>query len=228
MLFQNPNLPLVYPPGYYFSLDYPLWIIVVFLSFLGGIIFIIRGIKTQIKIQKGLYLGMGLLLIFLGIMRIFYIIAVRTEVDYDTITEFGYLFEILGLICLIFEFERYLIKKSKYSLTILNLFGFCLISISIIGLISRDISRIGSTIISTANTIIIMALFILVIIRSVGIVKKRSKISFIGIILTFLGNFCDSELIYGIWTKQPLIFSPILIILGLIILILNQKPRKKE
>jgi len=48
MILQNPQLPEVYPEGYYISWDFPLWIAMTTLCFIGTFIFFRRCKKAEI------------------------------------------------------------------------------------------------------------------------------------------------------------------------------------
>lgn len=165
-------------------------------------------------------------MLFFGLTRVCYLIGVLLPVDYDFWAILGYVFQLIAMSALLFEFERSIVKKTKYSLTIFSLFGTAVAILSLSESINRDISMNLSTIVSTADTILIIVIFIYVIVKSTGIVRTRTLISFVGIIMVFIGQLLDTERLYGIWPTQPLLLSPILNIIGLMLIIINQRIHK--
>jgi hypothetical protein len=58
--------------------------------------------------------------------------------------------------------------------------------------------------------------------KSAGSIRKKSFITFLGVIVLFAGIMMDSELVYGgLWPTMPLIIPPILNSIGLITITLT-------
>ncbi len=77
-------------------------------------------------------------------------------------------------------------------------------------------------IISTLATVIIIVLFAWMISKSAGSIRRKSIITFIGIVVLFAGIMMDSELVYGgLWPTMPLILPPIINSIGLIAITLT-------
>jgi len=110
------------------------------LCFIGTFIFFRRCKKAEIFSHKSLFRGISLLMLFLGLTRVCYLIGVLLPVDYDFWTILGYVFSLIAMSALLFEFERSIVKKTKYSLTIFSLFGTTVAILSLSEYINRDIN----------------------------------------------------------------------------------------
>ncbi len=226
MLLQNPQTPALYPPGYYFSWDFPVWVASIIIGFIGVIIFYGRGKKAEIPSSKALFFGIAILYLFLALTRICFIVAVwSTTVSYDSMANYGYIFEVAGITCLFFEIERAILKQTHFGMTIFSFIGILVGIFTEIALLDRDVSRILSTLISSIDTILIILIFLYLVKTSTGSIRRRTTVSFIGIVCIFVGWLFDSEIIYEAWPTQPILFPPILTVVGLLIIIVNQKTR---
>ncbi len=225
MILQNPQIPPEYPVGYYFSWDFPVWIASIIIGFLGVVVFYWRGKKAEIASSKSLFFGIAFLFFFLSLARISFIIAIwNTTANYDSVVNYGYIFEVAGITCLFIEIERAIIKQTHYVMTIFSLFGVIVGILTEFTLIAIDISRVLSTLISSVDTILIILIFLYLVKSSTGSVRRRTILSFIGIVCIFVGWLFDSEIIYEAWPSQPILLPPILTVVGLLIIIINQKP----
>ncbi|GAB4307091.1 MAG: hypothetical protein Kow0069_04330 [Promethearchaeota archaeon] len=224
-LLQNPEVPEVYPPGYYFSADFPVWVAVVVAGVVGCALFLLKRRKLELKTQKALYLGMGMVLLFLSVMRVFYLAAVRFYVDYDLVANLGYASQLVALTALLFEFEKHVVQRTRFAFTLLGVAGVVVSLASLVDWLDRDFARLFSTLVSTLDTLAVLALFASLVRRSVGAVRTRTLTSFVGVVVMFVGNLIDSEMFYGFWPDMPLLLAPVLAFGGLVVVVLNHAVR---
>jgi hypothetical protein len=180
----------------------------IFIIFLCGAYFFIRGMKKEGKDEKLLMLGFGSLFIGLGINRLFFFLAdffIEGDYvghvfygDYDVVnigitlsTELGYLSFLISMAFFFITFE-YVIKKSKFVLSILNIL-FIIVFFIVPGAYRRTAIYIF---VFFDVFFLIMFLFWLSKISSVEF-QAVSTLMMIGFILILIGNIADSSMIKG-------------------------------
>ena len=216
------QIPDLYPSNYMMTIDYYLWIVVVVIGLISVILFFVKVHKVESDLQKPYLYGISLFLLLLALQRVAYIIAVKLIVDYNFWTNLGYIFSLAGMTCFFLGIEKSVIRKTKYLLSLTTLIGMLIGILSLFDILPRDISRNITYIISTLATVIIIVLFAWMISKSAGSIRKKSFITFIGVVVLFAGIMMDSELVYGgLWTTMPLVIPPILNSIGLITITLT-------
>ena len=216
------QIPDLYPSNYMMTIDYYLWIVVVVIGLISVILFFVKVHKVESDLQKPYLYGISLFLLLLALQRVAYIIAVKLIVDYNFWTNLGYIFSLAGMTCFFLGIEKSVIRKTKYLLSLTTLLGVLIGILSLFDILPRDISRNITYIISTLATVIIIVLFAWMISKSAGSIRKKSFITFIGVVVLFAGIMMDSELVYGgLWPTMPLIIPPILNSIGLITITLT-------
>lgn len=216
------QIPDLYPSNYMMTIDYYLWIAVVAIGLISVILFFVKVHKVESDLQKPYLYGISLFLLLLALQRVAYIIAVKLIVDYNFWTNLGYIFSLAGMTCFFLGIEKSVIRKTKYLLSLTTLIGVLIGILSLFDILPRDISRNITYIISTLATVIIIVLFAWMISKSAGSIRKKSFITFIGVVVLFAGIMMDSELVYGgLWTTMPLVIPPILNSIGLITITLT-------
>ena len=119
--------------------------------------------------------------------------------------------------CFFLGIEKSVIRKTKYSLSLTTLLGVLIGLLALFDFLDRDITMMITYIISTLSTVIIIALFAWMVSKSTGSIRRKSIITFLGVVVLFAGIMMDSELVYGtLWQTMPLIIPPILNSIGLI------------
>jgi len=215
------QLPDIYPSDYMMTIDYYLWIAVVFLGLISVFIFFVKVLKVE-SIQKPYLYGISFFLLLLTLQRVAYIIAVKMSVDYNFWTNLGYICSLAGMTFFFLGIEKSVIRKTKYLLSLTTLIGVLIGLLALFDILPRDISMKITYIISTLATVIIIVLFGWMISKSAGSIRKKSFITFLGVIVLFAGIMMDSELVYGgLWPTMPLIIPPILNSIGLITITLT-------
>ncbi len=216
------QLPDIYPSDYMMTIDYYLWIAVVAIGLISVVLFFIKVHKIESDLQKPYLYGISFFLLLLTLQRVAYIISVKMNVDYNFWTNLGYVCSLAGMMCFFLGIEKSVIRKTKYLLSLVSLIGVLIGLLALIDIIDRDISMKITYIISTLATVIIIILFAWMISKSTGSIRKKSFITFLGVVVLFAGIMMDSELVYGgLWPTMPLIIPPILNSIGLITITLT-------
>ncbi len=213
MKFQIPD---IYPSDYMMTIDYYIWLAVVVIGIISVLIFFAKIYKVE-SIQKPYLYRISFFLLLLTLQRVAYIIAVKLNVDYNFWTILGYICSLAGMTCFFLGIEKSVIRKTKYLLSLTTLLGVLIGLLALFEFLDRDIAMKITYIISTLATVIIIALFAWMISKSTGSIRRRSIITFIGVVVLFMGIMMDSELVYRtLWPTMPLIIPPILNSIGLI------------
>jgi len=206
--------------GYYEGVSLILWIITIALFLVGAVLFLIKLFKEEVKMAKIGFLSMAVFLLFFGLCRISYLVAVYDPVNYDFHTTLGYVFSIISLIFILYLIETQFIKSTKKIFTISILVVFVISIISLIGLAPRYIALMIMYIILPFSVAIIMLMYIYIIIKSAGSVRRKGILIFIGIALTFLAHLLDSEVFISMtYPTIPLEMIPIFMIVGQLFMI---------
>ena len=216
------QLPDIYPSDYMMTIDYYLWIVVVALGLISVCIFFVKVHKVESDLQKPYLYGISFFLLLLTLQRVAYIIAVKLSVDYNFWTNLGYICSLAGMTFFFLGIEKSVIRKTKYLLSLTTLIGVLIGLLALFDILPREISMKITYIISTLATVIIIVLFGWMISKSAGSIRKKSLITFLGVVVLFAGIMMDSELVYGgLWPTMPLIIPPILNSIGLITITLT-------
>ncbi|MHA1341439.1 MAG: hypothetical protein ACTSRZ_11185 [Promethearchaeota archaeon] len=225
MIFENPDY-LDLPADYMMTYDYYLWLILVGVSIISSILFILRAKRSNIDIQKGLLLGLGIFAILFGLMRLTFILSIRMPGDgsgevYDFWTNLGYIFGLGGMIGFLFGIERYIIKKTKFMLTIFSMIVIILGIMSMFGYLERIVVMGFVYVIVLVDAGIMLALYIWLITKTAGIIKIRTILAFFGILLMLLGMMLDSQV--GLSILGNLYIAPVISIIGIILIAAVQR-----
>jgi hypothetical protein len=230
------QIPSVFPSIYYDSIDYPLWIIVIIIGIINSIVFLLRTKKATTEIQKSIFGAMSGLMFFMAIMRICYTIASRFLIDqYDFWTTLGYITGIIGMAWFIFVYEKNLIKKTKFLLTIFSLSAIIVGTLSLFEIITRDYPRIYTSAAGTIDILVVIIMYSWLVKITTGSLRNQTIISLIGILLTFGGFFIDSEIVFGLFISLSVDVNTIFIVtlapalqsIGMIIIVFSQKQSKQ-
>lgn len=221
------DLPEVFQDiGYYEGLSLILWIISISLLFAGGIIFLWKVTKSRLKTAKMIYLGYAIFGICFAITRIWFIIAV-IEADactdcYDLYTSLGYIFGIIGILFWLAVVETYMIPQTKRVFTIITIGAFIIVLITLFSPTSRYFALTMIYILLPFSVGAIILLYIYIIIKSTGSVRKRAIWLFVGLVFIAIGYMMDSEAFVGAVPGFPLEISPLLMIIGTLTFIITQ------
>lgn len=223
MIFQIPDTFVGI--GYYEGISLILWIVATVLMISSTIIFMIKAIKIQEKSAKSMFIAYGLFYIFFGLTRILYIEAVYILGMYDFFTTLGYITQILALIFIIYVLETQIVKSTKNFFLIITIVAFVIALISLVGVTSirRYFALTLLFILVPISASVIMILYLYVIIKSIGGIRKKAIGLFIGSLMMFASQVMDSEMfISATFPFVPLEITPIIMIIGVIIFTLSQ------
>ncbi len=214
-----------FPSNYYSTPDLSLWIVAIVLSLISVWIFLSRSSKAEHEQSKSLFMGLAILFLMMATMRMFYVIGVKgPEQNYDFWINLGYTAGIGGMGYFLFEMEKNSLKKTHFLFTIINVVGFISGIMGTFKIVARNIPLVISTIVSTADIVLIVGIYIYFIFISPGELKKRGLYNFFGILITFMGVSMDSELFYlTLWPAMPVILPPIMRIVGNLIILYYQR-----
>jgi len=211
--------------GYYEGISLILWIVATVLMISSTIIFMIKAIKIQEKSAKSMFIAYGLFYIFFGLTRILYIEAVYILGMFDFFTNLGYITQILALIFIIYVLETQIVKSTKFFFLIITIVAFVIALISLVGVTSirRYFALTLLFILVPISASVIMILYLYVIIKSIGGIRKKAIGLFIGSLMMFASQVMDSEVfISATFPFVPLEITPIIMIIGVIIFTLSQ------
>ena len=202
--------------------DFYLWIVVVVLGFISAFLFYKRMKKSEIDVQKGLFLGLMLFSVLFALMRVAYILSIRVPGEvYDFYTLLGYIFGLSGFGGFLFGIEKYVVTKTKFLLTI---FTFIVVGLGILGLF-QVLDRIvvmgfvyGIVMVDTG---LMIAVYLGLIIKTTGVIRKRTFYAFLGVVALFLSSSLDSQVALSIWGN--LWVAPLLSIIGVTAIMVVQR-----
>ncbi|MHA1820550.1 MAG: hypothetical protein ACTSVC_08765, partial [Promethearchaeota archaeon] len=193
--------------GYARGFNLLLWIGVIITLITTALVLFKRSRKEGILVsQKRIYAGFGVLLSFFSITITFYMLAYNIEPYFDLLKELGYTFSILGPVPIILAIENYMFKKTKHFFSI---FSIALAIFCIIFLFISTNSSVLRTITGSGAIVLILLFFILymkIIALSVGRIRSKSIITFLGLLCIAVAILLDSEAVME--AGIPLFIAP--------------------
>jgi hypothetical protein len=201
-------------PEYYGGLSLILWIVSMVAMFLGFVLFIREGIKTELKSQKMGNYSYGVFLLLSGFTRIFFVIGFYIQSDYDFWTLLGYISIISGIVFWLYVLETHLVKKTKRIFTLISLIALSFAFLALFNIIERDLALEIQYILMPASVAIIAILYFYLIAKTTGTVRKKVIGIIIGLVLFALAQIMDGQTFIGAFPDFPLIVAPIIMIAG--------------
>jgi Na+-transporting NADH:ubiquinone oxidoreductase subunit NqrB len=157
-------------------------------------------------------------------MYLFYILAYNIENYYNILLIAAYIMSILSTILVISTIEKYIVTKTRFMITIL---AAVIILIGVIFLFIAEQSpklRIINQVAAPVLGVFVLGLYLMVIVKSTGDLRKRALFTLFGILVLLLGMFLDTESMMAILGSGPqLLLAPLSVIIGSIIIIQSQK-----
>ena len=204
-----------------------------------GVIFLLKSRKNEIKGAKRIQLAFGLFGIFYGLCRLFFILMfqdfMNPDLNYNFLASMAYSLGNVGFTAIVWALEKVKYKKNYFFLTILAvtiitiggtiIIGFGIISGLGIAPQIRETLLLIIFIGVPISGLIIFILYIFLIIKSAGIVRKKAGLSLLGLVIMFIGIVMDSQLFLGLdqvplWIRMDLV--PIICIGGYLIFSITQ------
>ncbi|MBD3354055.1 MAG: hypothetical protein GF364_21415 [Candidatus Lokiarchaeota archaeon] len=225
MLLENPDY-LDLPENYLLTYDLYLWIACIIIGVISSILFFIRTKKSRIDIQKGLLLGLAIFCLLFSLMRVAYILSIHMPGDgsgevYDFWTLMGYICGLSGFGGVLFGIERYVVKKTKYSLSI---FTFAVVIFGIIALtgnINRELVMSFVYAIVLVDAALMAIIYIGLIQKTTGVIRKRTAAALIGVVALVVSTALDSQV--GLAILGNLYVPPLLAIMGILLITIVQR-----
>jgi hypothetical protein len=179
-----------------------------------------------------MFLGMGLFSLCYGIARILFLVGWHLTYDestslYDMFWQSATIFGMIGYTFIIFVSERYPLSSRTYYIGSIFCFG-SLIATLIVG---AEIGRIILAYSISAMGILLLLIYLYLIIISRGEIRRRSLVTFFGLVIMMAGIVFDADLMYEMIASSSLlvayliqdIIAPIVVIFGIIIFIYSYK-----
>ncbi len=197
-----------------------------------GIIFFKRARKQEIEGARRIQWAFGVFGITYGITRILFILMFQPftnpDQNYNLIASIAYCFGIVGFAAIIWALERIKYKKKIFFTIILITTLITIGGTIVVAFGAADIRETMLTIIfigTPLSAIILLILYLTLIIKSTGSVKKKSTYSLLGLVIMFVGIVLDSQFALAIgaipiWVKMDIV--PIITIVGYLIFAITQ------
>lgn len=220
MLLQRPEF--YEGLGYYEDISLILWIVSSILMYIGFILYTKKATEIEMKSQKMMFYAHGTFALCMGTVRIFFIIAFHNYDYYDFYTTLGYVIGIVGLIFWLYTLETYLIKKTKKIFTFISIIILGISLLSLFGAATRELALTLIWVLLPLATGLIIFLYIYLIFKTTGIVRKKVIWLLIGLAFIFIGHSMDSDAFVSIAPWFPLFIPPIILMVGSVLYIWSQ------
>ncbi|MFO8017185.1 MAG: hypothetical protein R6U96_00995 [Promethearchaeia archaeon] len=207
---------------YYEGPSLILWIISIGLLFLAFFLFLMKGREIDLKSSKMVFFGYAVFTLFFGLTRIFFIFGVRNSEYYDFYTTVGYISSLIGIIFWLYILETYMITKTKKIFLIVTLITFGIALVSLIGGADRYIALTMMYTLLPVSIGVVFFLYIYIIIKGTGAVRKNAAWLLVGLIFITIGNMMDTELFVSSFPAFPLEIPPVIMIIGILIFLYSQ------
>ncbi len=206
--------------GYFLGIDRPLWYVATILTYISGIIFLVRATRAEAKVSKQWYLAYAFFSFFYATTRLLFNLAVEFGMgtpgpeEYDFWCNLGYIFAIGGAIGILYVAEKNIITSTRKICTIMLVVGLIASILGVVGVYSREITLIITYGVSLLATVLILFIYIVMIRNSTGSLRKKTLGAFIGIIIWFVSIILDGQVAYTAIVGMSTLLPPIMYIIG--------------
>ncbi|MBD3351057.1 MAG: hypothetical protein GF364_06185 [Candidatus Lokiarchaeota archaeon] len=208
--------------GYHRGINLALWISFICCLICLTAVYLYRAKKEDLIIsQRWMFRSFSWFFLFITFTRILYIFAYWYEDLYNLLKLTAYLCSLLSVMPLILTIENYIITKTKRFFSILSVI---LTLTAIIFLFMPEMLDLAKFILQIGATImgfIFLILYLMVMVKTTGIIRKKTFFTFIGLAMFSAALLIGSEVFLG-W-GVPINLPPIIYIAGVIIVGLSQK-----
>ncbi|HME51108.1 MAG TPA: hypothetical protein VKM55_02715 [Candidatus Lokiarchaeia archaeon] len=176
---------------------------------------------TELPSQRWLFFGFGFFMTFLAISKIIIIVefnfaSALLHAFFDPLGSTANLISQISFVPALWAFEKYIIPQTRHIFTIL---AFCMVAISTIPLILNTNNKtilIGEDIGAAPLFAVVAIMFLILIKRTTGKVRKRSAQMFIGLVTMVLGMLLDNNSVIAmqiipLWVTPAIYFVSVLI-----------------
>ena len=206
-------------PDYYGGVSLIFWFISIAIYVIGFFLFIKEAAKTELMSLKMSHYAYGVFLLLMACTRIFFIIGYYLGAipgAYDFYTSLGYISGTAGLIFWIWVLEKYLVQKTKKIFTLITLFSFSFSIFALFGIVKRSVALNFQYILLPFAIAVILILYIYLIKKTTGTVRRKVEGILFGLFLILLGQVMDGETFISALPTFPLLIAPIIMITGII------------
>ncbi len=206
---------------YNVNLKTTVWVIVMGYLAIIGIFFLYKASKSSEEVisQKAMLRSIGLFFLLYLAVRFFFILsdyernANGESLLYFRYVAISYIFQIIAFINIIYVFEKYIIKRTRYmmSISILIVLGINVIII-FFPLYMSTARYINYGLLYTEVAILVL-LFLYLAIKTPGELRKNAIFTMIGLIILVAASFLDSDFLITAGIVQPY-YSPIVYAIG--------------
>ncbi len=206
---------------YFEGIDRPLWYVAMIVTYISGIVFLVRATRAEAKVSKQWYLAFALFSFLYATTRLLFNIAVEfgmAVVDNGEVYDFwcglGYISATGGAIGIIYVAEKNIITSTRKICTIMLVVGLVASILGVLEVYSREISLIITYGVSLLATVLILFIYIVMIRNSTGALRKKTVGAFVGIIIWFVSIILDGQVAYTAIVGMSTLLSPIMYIVG--------------
>ncbi|MHA1439978.1 MAG: hypothetical protein ACTSPD_20705 [Promethearchaeota archaeon] len=211
----------------------PFWIGVIIECIVIALILFKRAQGLELEVTKKVFHGYAYFLIGFAITRLLFILSdFERDINdvsklYTQIVILAYISSIIAFMALARVVEIHLLKSkiqftTKLMIVMITflLIMFVFASIYFNSELIITITRIGLYTVEGIAALLVIIFYVKLIMQTVGSVRKKFAINFLGIFLLFLGLFLDSEIFQWLF---PIWVYPILSGVGILIFVISQK-----
>jgi hypothetical protein len=214
------ELPLVFQGiGYFEGVSLILWIIGICLLFISSFLFLLKALKIELKEPKTGFFAYCIFCSVFALGRIAFTIGNITPASYDFFTSIGYILAPLSIVPLLYVLETQIVTNTKKIFLIITIIGISIALISLIFPDARYFALTMLTILMPFSTVSMIILYIYVIIKTSGTVRKKAFLILFGLALIGISQVIDSEYFVR---AVPLELPPICLTVGTVIFTISQ------
>jgi hypothetical protein len=205
----------------YSTLDEPIIILLIVLTItlivgaiLTGLYAFIASKNPENKMSANYLIGIGMFCMLFALGRILFFTSNFIPGFLDiTVWKIATIAILAGLICIVYCIETFIYKKTKHIFTIIGIVLAVLIAVTPEG-ITEDLSKAANVVMAVPPFLI----YVSILIKSVGDVRKKTATILIGLTIFTLGNAASLLVLAGILDPiSQQIFEPPVILIGLVI-----------
>jgi len=212
------QIPEIYEEvNHYQGVSLILWYIVIVILFVSAMLFLYSAMIAELDTTKLGYFAHGNFCIFYGIARLLWIISVHNPANFLFLVSLGYVFASISIIFWIYSLEKFIVPFTKKIFTAIALILVLVSILSLTMIVDRYIVLLFLNSLTPICVGFILCIYIYIIIKSEGTVRKKSIFLFIGLFLLYLAHFMDTEFFITLFPYIPLEIAPAMMIAGLII-----------
>ena len=197
------------------------WIIAMIYMGIVGIFLIWNSTKMEEKASRSMARAYALFIYFYIVARIFYILSdYERDANAETLLYYryvacAYIFQILGLLNIIFILEKYVITRSKHAITyiILILLGVNIVMIFIANESIHQIVRYINYAMLYSEVALLIIIYTYLVINTTGELKRKSLLTVIAFFVMIIATILEIDALSSTGIVPPY-YSPIVFSIG--------------